>query len=83
MKVFVETNTTNPYVDHLLIDCVELALGESATWRVLYENIDNEQLNVKYIQMKDAAYSNWGLDDDYVIDYVLFQLGFIKAQEST
>jgi len=76
MKVYVKENSAQPYVDNMIIDCVELTLEQSANFRALYQNAQDIQLNVEYVLMEGANYEAWGDSDQYVIDYVLANLGF-------
>lgn len=82
MKVYVELNPSQPYVDNLLIDCVELILEKSARFQAIYQNKQDVQLNIEYVMMDGYAYEDWGDSDQYAIDYVLNALGFVEKSQA-
>lgn len=82
MKIYVETNSQQPYVDHLIIACSDLSLGEegSARFTVIYETASDIQINCTNVMLAGEDYKNWGDSDQYVVDYILNKLEFVQKQ---
>jgi hypothetical protein len=71
--------TTTKTVVRFALDIIELVLNTSATFRVISYDIDGASIETQFVVLAGTAYSNWGNNDEYVIQYVANQLGFILA----
>jgi hypothetical protein len=62
------------------LDIIELILNTSATFRVLCYDVNNKLIETKFVSLEGTDYTNWGNDDEYVVQFVSSQLGFILVQ---
>ena len=69
--------TTTKTVVRFALDIIELVLNTSATFRVITYDIDGASIDTQFVVLEGAAYSNWGSKDEYVVQYVANQLGFV------
>jgi hypothetical protein len=77
MSAIVPVNkTTTKTVVRFAMDIIELILNTSATFRVITYDIDGASIETQFVVLEGTAYSNWGNNDEYVIQYVANQLGF-------
>jgi hypothetical protein len=74
-----KTITTSRIVKSMEIDSIEVKLNESARFIVKLLDENNGLVSVEVINLTGDDYSNWGDDDQYVIDYVLNQLSLSKV----
>jgi hypothetical protein len=63
------------------IDNIDLVLFNSAKIRVSLLSVEGYTLDVKYVTMAGEDYTNWGNDDQYVINFVATTLGFTIINE--
>jgi len=68
--------TTTKTVVRFALDIIELILNTSATFRVITYDIDGASIDTQFVVLDGTAYSNWGNNDEYVVQYVANQLGF-------
>ncbi len=72
---FVKTSVIN----NIIIKIIQFELFKSITISVTLlsntNNIDNQ-----LIKISGEDYTNWGNDDNYIIDFVLTKLGLTKKQ---
>jgi len=68
--------TTTKTVVRFALDIIELVLNTSATFRVISYDIDGASIETQFVVLEGTAYSNWGNNDEYVVQYVANQLGF-------
>ena len=54
----------------------DLVLNTSATFRVVSFDIENKPIDTVYVLLSGEDYTNWGNNDEYVIQFVATQLGF-------
>lgn len=83
MKIYVQQNPQQPYVDYLFIACSDLQLqvGDEpglARFVVIYKNAEDVQLNCVNVVIAGQDYLDWGNSDQYVVDFVLNKLGFVE-----
>jgi hypothetical protein len=71
----VDKTTTNTVV-RFALDIIELVLNTSATFRVISYDVDGASIETQFVVLEGTAYSNWGNNDEYVVQYVANQLGF-------
>jgi len=71
--------TTTKTVVRFALDIIELVLNTSATFRVITYDIDGASIETQYVVLEGTAYSNWGNNDEYVVQYVANQLGYVIA----
>jgi|LakMenEpi03Aug12_release.lakeMendotaPanAssembly.Ray.scaffolds.fasta_scaffold00008_76 chromosome segregation ATPase len=58
----------------------EINFNESATFRV--ELINGKTLiDIQFVEIKGENYSKWNGDDDYILDFIIVQLGFLRKGE--
>lgn len=61
----------------LVIDAVQVrSLGESGSAMILYALVDDEgkRVNNGVVAMNGADYSQWGSDDNYVLNHLMSEL---------
>ena len=63
------------------LDISILELNISATFRASLYDINNKYIDAVNVKLEGADYTNWGNDDNYVINFVAQQLGFIIVPE--
>ena len=68
--------TTTKTVVRFALDIIELVLNTSATFRVISYDVDGASIETQFVVLEGTAYSNWGNNDEYVVQYVANQLGF-------
>jgi len=68
--------TTTKTVVRFAMDIIELVLNTSATFRVISYGVDGASIETQFVVLEGTAYSNWGNNDEYVVQYVANQLGF-------
>lgn len=69
--------TTTKTVVRFALDIIELVLNTSATFRVISYDIDGASIETQFVVLSGAAYSNWGNNDEYVVQYVAVKLGYV------
>ena len=58
----------------------EMNFNESATFRV--ELINGKSLvDIQFVEIKGENYGKWNGDDDYIIDFIIGHLGFLRKGE--
>lgn len=68
--------TTTKVVVRFAMDIIDLVLNTSATFRVITYDIEGSSIDTTTVILAGEAYSNWGTNDEYVIQFVATQLGF-------
>jgi len=69
--------TTTQTIVRFAMDIIELVLNTSATFRVLCYDIKDKLVDTQFVTLEGDDYTNWGNEDEYVVQYVANQLGFI------
>lgn len=69
--------TTTQTIIRFVLDITELILNTSATFRVISYGIDGKSIETQFVVLEGTAYSNWGNNDEYVVQYVANQLGYV------
>ena len=69
------TITTITTIKSMCINLINLTLGTSATFSIQLYDENGNMFKNQMITLIDAAYTNWGGDDDYVIQYIATYLG--------
>ena len=59
------------------LDIIQLILNTSATFRVSLYDIDDKCIDNKYITLEGEDYKNWNSDDQYIVNFIAVQLGFV------
>ena len=73
----IRNNDKNLIITGVLIKIQEMVFKESCTFRV--ELFGGKTLgDIKFIAVNGEAYAKWYNDDDYIIDYILEQVGCIR-----
>ena len=70
-----ETTITNTVV-RFEVFINDLVLNTSASFKVWLYDVQGKLFEVKLITMIGEDYTNWGNDDQYVLQFVASQLGF-------
>jgi hypothetical protein len=72
-KDIVTTRTINS------IEIIETKVLLNTSAKIIVRLLDeNENLiNIEVLTISDSDYTNWGNDDQYIIDYTLIQLGLV------
>lgn len=69
--------TTTQTIVRFALDITELLLNQSATFRVLCYSANDKLVETKFVTLEGDDYTNWGNDDEYVIEFVANELGFV------
>jgi len=69
--------TTTKTAVRFSLDISQMTLNESAIFRVSLYDSNDSCFGNKYVTLEGQAYLDWGNDDQYVIDFVAHQLGFV------
>ena len=70
--------TTTQTIIRFTLDIVELLLNQSATFRVSLYNINDKLVDTKFVTLEGADYNNWGNEDEYILQFVANDLGFVR-----
>jgi hypothetical protein len=70
--------TTTQTIVRFTLDIVELLLNQSATFRVSLYNINDKLVDTKFVTLEGADYNNWGNEDEYILQFVANDLGFVR-----
>jgi hypothetical protein len=70
--------TTTQTIVRFTLDIVELLLNQSATFRVSLYNINDKLVDTKFVTLEGADYNNWGNEDEYILQFVANELGFVR-----
>jgi hypothetical protein len=73
-KDIVTTRTINSI--EITETIVQLNTSAKIVVKLLDEN--GSLINVEVLTISETEYTNWGNDDQYIIDYVLTQLGLVS-----
>ena len=68
--------TTTKTAVRFSLDISRMTLNESAIFRVSLYDSNDSCFGNKYVTLEGQAYSDWGNDDTYVINYIAAELGF-------
>ena len=83
INIHSTTETVSLTYNLIKIECVEYCLYQSAKFHVLFysvgEGLGTKIIKNKYLIMEGKDFEQWGIDDDYVKDWVLSQLGLSAA----
>lgn len=73
-----KTITTTTIVKSIEIESVELKIGDSAKVFVRLLNENGGLVSNEIVRLEGTDYSNWGTDDQYLVDFVLTTLGLTE-----
>ena len=73
-----KTITTTTIVKSIEIESVELKIGDSAKVFVRLLNENGGLVSNEIVRLEGSDYSNWGTDDQYLVDFVLTTLGLTE-----
>jgi hypothetical protein len=59
------------------LDISKMELSVSATFRASLYDVNDRCFANKYVTLEGQAYLDWGNDDQYVVDYIAAELGFV------
>ena len=54
----------------------DLVVNTSAVFKVVSFNIRDEPIETVYVTLEGVDYTNWGTNDDYVIQFIATKLGY-------
>lgn len=60
------------------LDITELLLHQSATFRVSLYNVNDKLVDTKFVTLEGDDYTNWGNDDEYILQFLANKLGFTR-----
>jgi len=73
-----KTITTTTIVKSIEIESVELKIGDSAKVFVRLLDENGGLVSNEIVRLEGTDYSNWGTDDQYLVDFVLTSLGLTE-----
>jgi hypothetical protein len=62
------------------ITVTEIDLNTKANIRVIFYDNDYNSIKTEYLVLEQPDYSNWGTDDQFIVDWTLQQLGLNPKQ---
>ena len=78
IEPFVVTNTYT--YTYALISVVAVRLGESADITVeLFDKVGGQR-DIRYLVLSQPEYSQWGSDDQFIVNWSLAQIGVVPSQ---
>jgi hypothetical protein len=69
---------TTQQVCSFKIDRIELTLFKQAILTIMLLNQSGGPVDIKVLQMNGNDYEQWNNDDNYVVEFVMNKLGFVK-----
>ena len=69
---------TTQQVCSFKIDRIELTLFKQAILTIMLLNQSGGLVDIKVLQMNGRDYEQWNNDDNYVVEFVMNKLGFVK-----
>lgn len=81
MNIIVEKKdiTTVQTISSIEIMDGKINLDSSASFMVKLLGDSDSLIDIRNISLTGEAYSNWGNNDEYVVNYILNELGLVKA----
>ena len=77
----VELTSSSPkVVTSLNMKVQEMKFNESVNFRVELINVKN-LVDIQFVEVSGDNYNRWHMDDDYIIDFVVSQLGYKRKGE--
>jgi hypothetical protein len=73
-----KTITTVTDVTSIEIESGVVVLNTSAKFTVRLLDSNGSLIDIKFVELSGQDYDNWGSDDDYVVSYILSELGMSK-----
>lgn len=70
---------TPTVVTNVIVSVVSLDLGKSVTMGVTYLDNNNRAVDRKHVIIQGEEYDIWGLDDNYIINLALQNLGLARV----
>lgn len=80
MKIIVNAVNVLHVVTNVLLQIPEFTFGGEFYIRVQYCTDAGQTVKVDNVLIPSDIYAQWGTDDQYIINYVLGQLGLTQAQ---
>lgn len=68
--------TTTQTIVKFTLDISSLVLGVSAIFRAVMYDANDNVIDKQNVSLEGEDYTNWGNDDEYVIQFAADQLGF-------
>lgn len=82
MIVQISPTTIAQTASNLEITMPEFKLASvDGNARVLFLTSEGAGIKVQFVYIPPEVYSQWGEDDNYIVNYVLEQLNLIAAEE--
>jgi hypothetical protein len=75
-QIVPQEQITTKVVSSFDVQNIELVLFNSARIRVAILDENGNMLDLTFLTMEGEDYTNWGSDDNYIINYVATKLGF-------
>lgn len=69
--------TTTKTITRFTLDISKMTLNSSASFRVSLFDANDKYIDATNVTLEGQDYLDWGNDDQYVIDFVARQLGFV------
>ena len=70
---------TPTVVTNVTVSVVSLDLGKSVTMGVTYLDNNNRAVDRKHVIIQGEEYDIWGLDDNYIVNLALQNLGLARV----
>ncbi len=78
VSIKTKTITTSKDVESIEIEEGVVTLNKSARFSVRLLDSTGGLIDIKFVELTGTDYDNWGDDDDYVVEYILSELGMSK-----
>jgi hypothetical protein len=76
-KIVQTQQITTKIINSFDIQNIEVILFTSAVIAVKLNDINGSFVELKFITLAGKDYTNWGKDDNYIINFIASKLGFI------
>lgn len=81
--IMIETYPINPSIQYIRVAVEDFRLGADDGWLLVKEyDKDDKFLNLTRVYIPPDIYDEWR-DDDYLIDYAMEYIGFLRKKPFT
>lgn len=82
--IMIETYPINPKIQYIRMAIDDFKLGAEDCWVVVKEyDKDDFFLNLTRVYVPPEVYAEWSTDDDYIVDYAMDYIGFVRKKPFT
>lgn len=80
--IYIEPYPIDQSIDHVKIQIEDFRLNALDCWCSVYEYDSKDKfINMSRVYVPSDVYTQWSTDDEYLVEYCLKQLGFVRKPE--